>query len=854
MHRIDILKTIDFGSGVAEDESTSLSNYFLPTATWESVLKGKVDLVYGAKGSGKSALYLSLLQTAPSLRRSGTHVIAAENPSGSPAFTALRDESVHTELSLRILWRIYFLALSVEEADTLKITGAGFDAAQEYLRVEKLLMRPVSKKDFITTALRWIKKQRIRAVKPGVEINNMGTPSGVNASIELGDNYESIEGSIDRLYKDVHSDLIRLGIRFWFAVDRLDAAFDQKGELENNALRALFTVYLDFVPLSQISIKIFLRDDIWDRMLNFGGFTEQSHLVRKATLRWDRDNLLHLVYTRLLAHSSTLSGYGFLNSSTSEPLVGQWKAFHTIFPKKMASGKSSESFNWLYKRLENGKGLVTPRDLIQACSFAKLEQSRRLELGHLDNSESLISTASLVEAWRQLSLNKLTAELYAEYPVLKKYIERFTLGKAKVSSAKIAEVFTDNPEALNTLTELGFFLKTARNSVDQYEIAQVYRPALSIKQGSETLLSSKRHRKANLGSKLASFGQIVDASLDILKNGPLQFHSLAPEFGDGVSRLQQYGEEFTINGSLLQVVGSPDSWRQFGDAVGGIKDVTFRPVPQRIASTFELHFIPSDGDSVSLSLPNLFILPEGEKGLLLSTEFDSNNPIEISLRLDFEAKNAQLRIRTKAVQAQLSALRSANRLVRAASSGGRIVLRNVDLGKDELTEVCPPIPLPLGFESFEKIIEQLFVIQKAFGKILTWPARELTDMELTEINRAYMIATTGKEEILVTNLELPTTPGMLGKVIADISARKPLELRMGYDTSLEVLGTSMDLGSSLILIPGAVFQNSDEVLPYLSGYEIDHELNLVLETGEEGKPANVLYEKFDRGGDTWLRT
>jgi hypothetical protein len=127
-------------------------------------------------------------------------------------------------------------------------------------------------------------------------------------------------------------------------------------------------------------------------------------------------------------------------------------------------------------------------------------------------------------------------------------------------------------------------------------------------------------------------------------------------------------------------------------------------------------------------------------------------------------------------------------------------------------------------------------------------------MELTEINRAYMIATTGKEEILVTNLELPTTPGMLGKVIADISARKPLELRMGYDTSLEVLGTSMDLGSSLILIPGAVFQNSDEVLPYLSGYEIDHELNLVLETGEEGKPANVLYEKFDRGGDTWLRT
>jgi hypothetical protein len=49
-------------------------------------------------------------------------------------------------------------------------------------------------------------------------------------------------------------------------LDRLDVAFAENSDLESNALRALFGVYLDLGSLSNVSVKIFLRTDIWARI------------------------------------------------------------------------------------------------------------------------------------------------------------------------------------------------------------------------------------------------------------------------------------------------------------------------------------------------------------------------------------------------------------------------------------------------------------------------------------------------------------------------------------------------------------------------------------------------------------
>ena len=54
MDKLGILKSVNFGQRVAEEEGESLASYFVETEHWRRVYSDEVDIVYGPKGSGKS--------------------------------------------------------------------------------------------------------------------------------------------------------------------------------------------------------------------------------------------------------------------------------------------------------------------------------------------------------------------------------------------------------------------------------------------------------------------------------------------------------------------------------------------------------------------------------------------------------------------------------------------------------------------------------------------------------------------------------------------------------------------------------------------------------------------------------
>ncbi len=60
-------------------------------------------------------------------------------------------------------------------------------------------------------------------------------------------------------------------------LDRLDVAFAEVSGLERNALRALFRVYSDLRAFENMSLKIFLRTDIWQRIARMKDFARESH-------------------------------------------------------------------------------------------------------------------------------------------------------------------------------------------------------------------------------------------------------------------------------------------------------------------------------------------------------------------------------------------------------------------------------------------------------------------------------------------------------------------------------------------------------------------------------------------------
>src|SRR5207244_2703977 len=57
MTKREVLQATSFGKQVSEQEVEELSSYFVETEQWRRVFAGEVDVVYGAKGSGKSAIY-----------------------------------------------------------------------------------------------------------------------------------------------------------------------------------------------------------------------------------------------------------------------------------------------------------------------------------------------------------------------------------------------------------------------------------------------------------------------------------------------------------------------------------------------------------------------------------------------------------------------------------------------------------------------------------------------------------------------------------------------------------------------------------------------------------------------------
>lgn len=74
---------------MAEEEVDALSEYFVETENWNSVFSGKTDIVYGPKGSGKSALYYLLVFRTDELFDRRIVLIPGENPRGAPAFQNL---------------------------------------------------------------------------------------------------------------------------------------------------------------------------------------------------------------------------------------------------------------------------------------------------------------------------------------------------------------------------------------------------------------------------------------------------------------------------------------------------------------------------------------------------------------------------------------------------------------------------------------------------------------------------------------------------------------------------------------------------------------------------------------------
>ena len=495
MSKQETLTTINFGQRVAEDEGDTLATYFVETDNWRRVYEGDIDVIYGPKGSGKSALYSLLVARTDSLFDKNIILVPAENPRGTPAFRDLVTDPPASEAEFVNLWKLYFLSLLSAAFDEYGIIGTEAEHLQEVLAKEGLAKGNLSLQALVHTVFDYVKRVlRPDSVEGGVAIDPttqllVGFSGKISFAEPIGHAREQGVESIDHLLT-LANEALRTNSKYrvWILLDRLDVAFVESMELEKNALRALFRVYLDMFGLEHIRIKIFLRTDIRNRIIE-EGFREASHITRDVTITWDRSTLLNLVVRRALHNQSLLNHYGVEFDEVLSSAETQESFFFRMFPDQVNSGPNKPTtFDWLLSRTRDGTRLNAPRELIHFLSSLRTQQMRRYEIGEPEpDGEALFARIAFKEALPEVSEVRLNQTLYAEYPELKEYLDALRRERTLQRPETLAAIWgVDLDESLrraNKLVSVGFFEQQGSRKNPEFWIPFLYRDALGLVQG-----------------------------------------------------------------------------------------------------------------------------------------------------------------------------------------------------------------------------------------------------------------------------------------------------------------------------------------------------------------------------------
>ena len=506
LNKYNALGQSDFGNGTAELERM-LQAAFVETPLWEDLLSGKRDVIYGVKGAGKSALYAHLFNNAEVLKRKGIILIGAENVQDDPVFQNLSGELEMREELFVGLWKLYFLSLIGRQFQLMSSADPTALNVIHTLQNEGLLI--AGEEPWLTKTFKAVQKYvRIEfAGQLGLPLPFPAQLTGKITLREPSQEQSEEEGkiSIHHLFQNCAKALMRAKKSVWIVVDRLDVAFSSNPDLEAKALSSLFQAYSDLsVPVykSAISIKIFLRSDIWDRIS--GRRTGDSIRIANAsaivgaTIQWGDSALMALLMRRILANDSLRDLYkvhhhfGIKLAKVWSNYESQQALFYRIFPTYLKipvqhgdTPALVRTFDWMLNETRDGTGQIAPRNLIVLLTYARDIQRERLSRGAAKLAgELLFDEYTLLQATTMVSDFHLFQTIYNEYPHLRPFAEKLRGTECEHPLTNLADIWAvplkEAQRRVDELTYIGVFEKRHSAGTASYYIPPLFQHALAL--------------------------------------------------------------------------------------------------------------------------------------------------------------------------------------------------------------------------------------------------------------------------------------------------------------------------------------------------------------------------------------
>lgn len=495
-----LLKDLDFGSPVAESDDL-LEAARVETSAYSDLLHDRVDLIPGTKGSGKSSLFRVIVEFLPDqlLRERKVVVAHGVQAPGDPIFLAFAEQfDKLSEEEFVSFWCIYLVSLAHEQfirgakyAHLLRdvlTQMSNFRAACERAKIPEIKARK-SLKEILGWTLHvlasWRPKLKYKIPDDAgeIELDLFGNPPDASRR----ETSSQIAGTLPTYVKEIKECLEEVlqgsGVSLWLMVDRLDEIFPRRSEVERRSLRGLLRA-MRFFTSNSIRVKVFLRDDMLDNLVSSGeGFTALTHVTARQadTLRWTDEQILTMVMKRIFANAGMVQ-YLNVDVQRADANSGyRLECFYKIFPEQVFGGKSqSKTLAWIYKRCVDGRGVVTPRDVLELLIRAKQKQEDICAADPQGLSESIIGSSAIRHGLKELSKRKRQTYLQAEFPHLWPHIEKFVGGKTEYSEAAMQSLLgTGWRQIAENLVGVGVLSKGRQT----YSVPFLYRDGLELTQG-----------------------------------------------------------------------------------------------------------------------------------------------------------------------------------------------------------------------------------------------------------------------------------------------------------------------------------------------------------------------------------
>jgi hypothetical protein len=479
-----LLRDLDLGSSVAEHDA-ALERYFVETSTFRSLIEDRADVIAGDKGTGKTALYRQLKERYTAYEElAKVEVLAAFNPAGAPVFQRLLETDELSEDQYIGVWKAYFLSLGGNYL--LSLYEGEFDL--DMMSLDDLLHRvglrtadDTAQTTFSQVVNRIKRLFRLKSIEQTTTFSQEGMPVLTHkAEFHEGDADE--EPQVADLVR--HDDALRLldetlrnnDVTLWLVVDRLDEAFQGRPSMERPALRALFRAYLDMLEFSNIKLKLFVRRDLFARIVE-GGFVNLTHVnARRIDITWDEEDLFDLLFRRVKESKRFVR-------TLEAPVDDATAAFSLLFPEQVDPGdRKPTTWTWMMGRIRDGNEGKPPRNLIDLVLKAQESQLRREEREPRTyvSGVPLITSDALKRGLEALSAERVQDTLLAEAGEYAELVDRFRGGKAEHNADSLRRLLGEDYEVqLKLLRTLGF-LESAGNN---YKVPMLYRGGLNITQG-----------------------------------------------------------------------------------------------------------------------------------------------------------------------------------------------------------------------------------------------------------------------------------------------------------------------------------------------------------------------------------